>query len=118
MIHGANDPACPADDLRRVVDALRAAGLDVVPYILTKADVDGTTVLNSGHSIGDRTALLQKFAGKFLTRGLPTHCELNGPCDFERGESVTFPTSDGKYTFTYGPDGPAVRFDKGSTAPP
>lgn len=111
MIHGADDAACPADDKRRVADAMRAAVLDVVPHILTKDDIDGALVKNSGHSIGDRTALLQKFAGEFLTPGLPTHCELRGPCDFDRGEAVTFPTSDGEYRITYGPNGPAIRFD-------
>lgn len=115
MIHGADDAPCPAEDKRRVAEAMRAAGLDAVPHILTKDDVDGTIVKNCGHSIGDRTALLQAFAGECIKPDSPAHCELPGPCDFERGEDITYPTSDGAYTISFGPAGPAISFDKRSS---
>jgi predicted esterase len=93
VIHGEDDGSCLASDKHRVVDAMKAAGLDVEAHFLGKADVDGTLVTNSGHSLGNRTALLQHFAGDYLTPGNPKMCRLTKPDDIARGEAVRYATS-------------------------
>lgn len=67
VIHGEDDPYCLASDKHCVVDAMSTAGLDVEPHFITKADVDGKLVTNSEHQLGERTYLLNHFAGKYLS---------------------------------------------------
>ena len=112
VIHGADDTACLATDNRAVVDAMRAAGLDVDAHFIAKADVDGKLIRNSGHSLGDRTRLLMHFAGAYLSPTSEKVCRLAGPCDFDRRETITYPTSDGAYTISYAKGLPAISFTK------
>lgn len=108
VIHGEDDDACPAADKRRVVNAMGAAGLTVDAHMLTAADVDGTLVRNSGHALGNRTALLRHFADDCLTPGSPKLCRLAQPCDFDRRETVSYPTQDGVYAIAFGDGGPVL----------
>ncbi len=110
FIHGEDDPVCLAADKHRVVDAMRAAGLDVDPHFITKADVDGKLFMNSGHAIGDRTRLLAHFAEKYLSPQSDQMCRLTKPNDFDRRAIVAYPTSKGVHTITYSAEGPVLTF--------
>lgn len=44
-----------------------AAGLDIDANLIIKADVHSKLIVNSGHQIGECTALLMNFAGKYLS---------------------------------------------------
>jgi hypothetical protein len=112
MIHGEDDAYCLSADKRRVAEAMVAAGLSAEAHILTNDDADGTLILNSGHSLGDRTALLQHFAGKYLSPDSPTMCRLTKPCDFAQRKAIRYPVSDGVYTVTYAGGMPKVAFSK------
>jgi len=110
MIHGEDDPVCLASDKHRVVDVMRAAGLDVDPHFITKADIDGTLIKNSGHQIGERTGLLMHFAGKYLSPQSDQMCRLTKPNDFDRRISVAYPTSNGVHTVDYSEEVPSLVF--------
>ena len=112
VIHGDDDDVCLASDKHRVVDAMRAAGLDVDPHFITKADVDGKMILNSGHSIGERTGLLMHFAGKYLSPKSEQMCRLKKPGDFVRKGEIVYPTSGGVHTVSYAGDVPALTFKR------
>jgi predicted esterase len=94
-IHGRDDAACPWDDKDRVVAAMRRAKWDATLHTIAKQDVDGGVIRDSGHGIGDRTELVEKFAGRYLKPGSPDLRRLKGPTDFERRSVLRFPTSDG-----------------------
>ena len=118
VIHGEDDPVCLSSDKRRVVDAMRVAGLDVEPHFITKTDIDGGRIVNSGHQIGERTGLLMHFAGRHLSPQSAQMCRLTGPNDFERNSSVAYPTSSGVHTVTYGAEAPTLFFVSGKPAKP
>lgn len=113
VIHGEDDPVCLSSDKHRVVEAMRVAGLDVEPHFITKADIDGELVLNSGHQIGERTGLLMHFAGMHLSPRSARMCRLTGPNNFERRVPVAYPTSNGVHTVTYGSEAPTLLFVPG-----
>ncbi len=101
VIHGLEDGYCLAADKRRVTDAMTAAGLAVDAHFLGKTEVDGKIVLNPGHSLGNRTTLLQHFAGSYLAPGSPTMRRLAQPLAFTDARAMRFPVSDGVYAVTY-----------------
>ncbi|MHB9132410.1 MAG: DUF2920 family protein [Armatimonadota bacterium] len=101
VVHGEDDGYCLIADKRRVVEAMHAAGLDVDAHLLGKADVDGKVVLNTGHSVGNRTTLLQHFAGEYLAPDSLKMCRLDKPDDFKRGKTISYPTSDGVYNIAF-----------------
>ena len=107
MIHGEDDTYCLASDARRVATAIETAGLEVDAHFLSKADIDNKLILESGHSIGDRTSLLLHFAGEYLRPDSPKMRRLQGPVDFIRGGQITYPTSDTTYIVDYTTGSPA-----------
>ena len=113
VIHGEDDPVCLSSDKHRVADAMRLAGLEVEPHFITKADIDGERILNSGHQIGERTGLLMHFAGKHLSPQSAQMCRLTRPNDFDRRVPVAYPTSNGVHTVTYGSEAPTFLFVPG-----
>ena len=92
---------------------MRLAGLEVEPHFITKADIDGERILNSGHQIGERTGLLMHFAGKHLSPQSAQMCRLTRPNDFDRRVPVAYPTSNGVHTVTYGSEAPTFLFVPG-----
>jgi predicted esterase len=110
VIHGQDDHSCLASDKRRVVDAMQSVGLDVDPHFITQADVDGKIILNSGHQIGERTALLEHFAGKYLSLNSGHLRRLTKPNDFERRSVISYPTRTGEHTISFAGDVPVLTF--------
>lgn len=110
VIHGEDDTFCLAADKKRAVTAMRAAGLDVDPHFISAKDVDGKLVLDSGHRIGDRTALMMHYAGDFMMPQSKKMRRLTGPCDFERHETIVYPVSGGAYTVSYASGFPGISF--------
>lgn len=112
IIHGVDDPYCLYADKLRVADAMRTAGLDVEPHFIRQEDVDGTLIKNCAHSIGDRTVLLQRFAGDYFLPGNSKMRRLEQPCDFERKGEIVYPTSDGVHVISFAHGVPTLRFNK------
>lgn len=112
VIHGQDDNACLCADMQRVVGAMQQAGLDVTPHYIGKQDIDGTIIMDSGHAIGNRTELLERFAGAYLTPSSPMLCRLQGPTDFERQTILEFPTSNGICKVSYAKGWPEITFNK------
>lgn len=110
VIHGLEDGYCLAADKRRVTDAMTAAGLAVDAHFLGKEQVDGTLVLNAGHSLGNRTTLLRHFAGKYLTPGNPELRRLPAPPAFT---PLRFPVTGGAVAVTYPGGVPCIGFTTG-----
>ena len=113
VIHGTTDDACPVADAREMATNMRSAGLDVEPHFITKAQVDGKVVANTGHSVGNRTGMVFTFADRYLKPGGPNSRTLEGQNDFERrDEAVRYPTPGGEFVISYKAGYPVGRFVK------
>lgn len=110
VIHGEDDEACLAADKHRTVDNMRAAGLDVEPHFVASPDVDGDLILDSGHSIGDRTRLMDHFAGAYLRPGRDL-LRLTAPCDFDRRETLEYPVRGGVHRVSYAEGYPVLSYE-------
>ena len=111
VIHGEDDQSCFAADKKRAVAAMQAAGRDVEPHFISKAEVDGALIGNSAHQIGDRTKLLLHFAGPSLTPGSDGLRRLKGRNDFERRETLRYPTTNGAYAVSFARGYPEIAFE-------
>ena len=112
VIHGQDDDACLCVDKQRAVGAMQQAGLDVTPHYIGKQDIDGAIIMDSGHAIGNRTELLERFAGTYLAPSSSKLCRLQGPTDFERQTILEFPTSDGICRISYAKGWPEITLNK------
>jgi len=112
VIHGADDTVCSVEDVREMVGNMKQAGIDVMPHFITKQDIDGKRIKDTGHSIGDRTGLLFHYADDFLQPGSAKLRVREGKIDFElRDEVVRYETTDGAYVISYLDGAPVGRFE-------
>ncbi len=110
IVHGVDDASCPVADAQEMAANMRTAGLDVEPHFLTKADVDGQAVKTTGHSLGDRTRIVFRFAGRYLSPDGPDTLARRTPTDFDRRDQVHYPTSGGDYVISYAKGYPIAQF--------
>lgn len=111
-VHGRDDVVCPFADKQRMTEAFKAAGLVVDAHFIADADVDGEVVKDTGHSVGDRTRMVFRFADRYLDVDSPEMRRLEGPPDFVRGGEVRLPTPTGAYVIDHSaPVGPTGRFE-------
>jgi lysophospholipase L1-like esterase/predicted esterase len=111
VVHGVDDATCPFADAEEMVANMKAAELDVEPHFIGKADLDGKVFTSSGHALGNRTEIVLRVAGKYLTPDGPDKIRRSGPCDFDLREDVLYETANGKYVISYKTGIPASRFE-------
>jgi predicted peptidase len=111
MVHGADDAVCPTADAVELVQLMSAAGLDIEAHLITSADVDGTIFTSAGHSLGDRTQIVLKIAGRYLAADSPELLRRSGPSDFERKESVHYQTPGGQFIISFEHGYPTGHFE-------
>ncbi len=116
-VHGVDDRTCPFEDAEEFVSNARAARLDIQPHFIRKEDLDGKVFLSTGHSLGNRTEIVFKVAGQWLTATEATALRRPGPTDFERRDDVRYPTSNGSFVVSYKEGYPVGRFEP-AVAPP
>lgn len=110
VIHGVDDKYCLASDKKRVVANMKAAGLDVDAHFIEKKDIDGKIIINTRHSVGNRTKLLIKFADKYFSEK-SGEMKKNGKVDFElKNEKIKYETSNGHYLISYKNGYPVGKF--------
>ena len=102
VVHGVDDSTCPFADKQELVANMQAAGLDVEPHFITKDDLDGEVFTSSGHALGNRTEIVFRVAGKYLTPGTKTTLLRRQKTDFERRDSsVGFSVTGGEFVISY-----------------
>jgi len=117
VIHGVDDAACPVADAREMVANMRAAGLDVEPHFVTKADTNGKPFKNTGHSLADRTTVALHFGDEFIKTDSPKLKVRRGECDFKsRDEKVRYETPNGRFVISYAKGYPVGRFEASKDA--
>ncbi len=112
VIHGVDDRTCPFGDAQEMVANMKAASLDVEPHFISQEDLDGSVFTSSGHGLGNRTEIVFRVAGKYLSTESPGAIRRNGPSDFTRRDEVTYPTGNGRFVISYANGFPIGRFEK------
>ena len=111
VAHGVDDASCPVADKREMAANMQAAGLDVEPHFIAAAEVDGKVLKNTEHSLGNRTEIADRFAGKYLAPGSPDMRSRSGRSDFECGDAVRYATPGGTFILDYADGYPVGRFE-------
>jgi len=117
VIHGVDDQTCPYEDAVQMVDLMKTASLNVEPHFITQHDIDGQIFSSTGHSLGDRTRIVLSVAGKYLRVHGDQSLRRQGESDFDRRESIRYPTTNGEFVISYDNGFPVGRFET-SPSPP
>ena len=72
------------------------AGFRPDTHFLTRHDVDGLAVTNTGHGIGNRPEVISKYAGDYLVENGKHSSLLAAPSDLDAKRSIVYPVSGGK----------------------
>lgn len=113
IVHGTTDDACLPDLAREMAHNMKAAELDVEPHFITDADLDGEILTTTGHSLGNRTKIVGKFAAQYLLPDSPDTNVRTTPSDFDRrDEDVRYETPNGTYIISYRDGYPVGRFER------
>ncbi len=110
--HGVSDSICPATDAREMVENLKAAGLPTDAHFIEKEDLDGKTFTDTGHSVGDRTLILQHFCDPYLLPHSEHSLRRESLNDFDlKDDKVIFEVTGGEFVVDYREGGaPSLRF--------
>ncbi|MCL4693300.1 MAG: DUF2920 family protein [Candidatus Hydrogenedentes bacterium] len=113
IVHGTTDDACLVSDAREMAANMADAGLDVEPHFIEEADLDGEILKTTGHSLGDRTEIVEKFAGEYLAPDGSDALVRGTPSDLEsRDENVRYETVNGTFVISYASGYPVGRFEQ------
>jgi len=113
VVHGVEDTTCPYDDAVEMVANMKGAGLDVEAIWVDRQMLDGKVFLSPGHSLGNRTEIVFKTAGKYLLPDSEAAIIRQGPTDFERTDSpVVYETPRGRFRISYAQGYPVGTFEK------
>lgn len=111
IVHGVDDASCPVTDAQEMAANMRRAKLDVEPHFVTKADLDGEALKTTGHSLGDRTRIVFRFAVQYLSPDSPQTLTRLTPSDFDRRDEIRYPTTGGCFVISYAKGYPVGRFE-------
>lgn len=117
-VHGSEDTTCPFADAEECAANMRTAGLDFTFVPVTKEMLDGKVFSNTGHSLGNRTLIVDQVAGKYLTPKSPDALHRNGATDFERKEEIRYQTAGGAWIVNYDQGYPVGRFEPAKESKP
>jgi hypothetical protein len=101
-VHGRDDASCPFADKQRMTEAFEAAGIAVDTHFIGEAHVDGEVVKDTGHSVGDRTRMVFRFADRYLKQDSEEMRRLEGLPDFVQGGEIRLSTPTGAYVIDHG----------------
>jgi predicted esterase len=111
-VHGEEDDMCPVADKKEMAANMRAAGFEVDTHFIAAKDLDGEVLKSAGHSLGDRTRIVFRYADVYLEPGGPQACLRTAPNDFDlRDEQVTYAVTGGQYVISYTEGYPVIRFE-------
>jgi cephalosporin-C deacetylase-like acetyl esterase len=117
VVHGVDDGSCLFADAEELVRNLQFAGLDVDHHFITKDDLDGKVFTSSGHALGNRTEIVFRVAGDYLSPTSDKAIRHNGVTDFDRREDIRFRTTNGQFFISYEHGYPVGRFESHPASP-
>ena len=112
VVHGTDDATCPFPDAEEMAAAMKAAGISLDTYFLKKEDLDGKIFRSTGHALGDRTEIVFRTGGDYLTVTGEKARRRVGKDDFDRrDELVRYATPNGTWVISYAAGFPVGRFE-------
>ncbi|QDU79765.1 Prolyl oligopeptidase family protein [Polystyrenella longa] len=114
VIHGTGDDVCPYPDAVEMVTNMKQAELNIEEFFVKESDVDGKIFKSTGHSLGDRSAMMLLYGRKYLLPESDDYFERESQTDFELQQDIVYPTSDGQYVISYPEGVPSIRFESQS----
>jgi predicted esterase len=101
IVHGQDDCYCSVVDKITIFENMIKADFRPSGYFLTKSDIDGEVITTTGHAIGNRLKVIERYAGRFLKENGDFSRETIEANNFEKAEKVEFPCTGGKYIVDY-----------------
>ena len=114
IVHGLDDTSCRAIDKIAIYRNMIETGFRPDGHFLTEWHKEGTTIQNSGHSIGSRMHIIQKFADEYLMETGRLPLQVKGPTDIESKQVFRYPVTGGVYEIDYADGVPSIRFNASS----
>jgi hypothetical protein len=111
VVHGAEDRTCPVDDALEMVTNLRAARFKVDTKFVSLNDLDGEVFTGTGHSLGNRTLIVQRVSKEYLFPNGAHETMRFGRNDFECRDEIIYPTTNGRFVISYANGYPVGRFE-------
>ena len=111
-MHGLDDASCPVAPKIAIFHNLVAAGFKPDGHFLTTWHLDGRAVTTTGHPVGNRHKVVERFADGYLLEQGPLALQLKAPDDFERAQAVVYPAAAGRFCVDFTRDPPTVRFER------
>ena len=97
IVHGQDDEYCSVIDKITIFQNMVKAKFRPTGNFITKADLDGVVLTSSGHPLGDRQAIIIKYADLYLKENGTLAASVKNPTDFETAGKVEFPVTGGSY---------------------
>jgi hypothetical protein len=110
-VHGETDGSCLFSEALEYAKAMKKTGLDFQFVPVDAALLDGGVFKDTGHSLGDRTEILLHVAGEYLRPNGSRSLRRKGPTDFERKETISYPTAGGQWIVDYSQGFPVGHFE-------
>jgi hypothetical protein len=110
IAHGMDDISCPVVHKMETARNMVIAGFRPDLHFLTDWFVDGEAVTTTGHPVGNRHLVVQRFADDYLLPDRKFAIQVTSPNDFERKGQVVYPVTGGKYIIDYSQGPPSISF--------
>lgn len=117
IVHGIHDHTCPFVDARESAANMQAAGLNVETNFIAESDIDGKVFTSTGHALGNRTEIVFRVAGKYLSPESDECLRTPGMTDFERRNDLYFRTTNGRFVVSYQSGFPIGSFEPDKPVP-
>lgn len=111
-VHGCDDDVNLFSEALEYAANMKASGLDFEFIPVDKSMLDGTVYTSTGHPLGNRTLIVEKEAGKYLSPSSPEVLRRKGPSDFELKGVVRYETSGGTWIIDYSAGFPVGSFER------
>lgn len=110
MLHGIDDHVVPVTQKSLLFHNMLQAGHHCEFFLFYNEHVDGCLITETGHTIGDRPRLFEKYVGHYIDESSPHSKFTSYPNDFVQKNTLVYPVSNGKYVMDYGGDFPVICF--------
>jgi predicted esterase len=108
IVHGQDDNTCSVIDKITIFQNMIKAKFRPEGNFITKVDLDGVILNSSGHSLGDRQAIIIKYADSYLKENGSLAASVKNPTNFEMANKVELPVSGGNYTVDFSSEAPTL----------
>lgn len=112
IVHGQDDDHCSVIDKITIFQNMIKAKFRPEGYFITKANLDGVVLTSTGHQLGDRQAIIIKYADPYLTENGILAASAKKPTDFEAAGNVELHVSGGSYIVDFSSGTPALIWHK------